>query len=378
LTFVAVSLLGASLLAQSPDRAPASAEATARQAAEAQARRAADRLAALHKESEALAKQERTLLAELRKLEIDREIKVEEIAKIQRDTRDVQAKLAAATRRSEELAGAAEQQRPDVEARMVQLYKMGRAGYWRMLLDVTSLRELGRAYRTAAALGRIDRERVEEHRKTLAALAAERANLQGRVKELAALARKAQDARAAAERAVQARTELVASIDARRDLNAQLTGELQDAQQKLQSTLTSTAPPAAAAAAAASTLPLPAPPSVPGLAAVAVRRHRVGAVRTAAGAQPRSAGEERHRAVAAGRAAGRGRPRRNGRLCRPLHRLRLPGHRRARRQGVLLIWTSLGAVRKKGRSGGRWDDCWGGGTEPGWEPGSLLRAPRRR
>jgi murein hydrolase activator len=256
LTFVAVSLLGASLLAQSPDRAPASAEATARQAAEAQARRAADRLAALHKESEALAKQERTLLAELRKLEIDREIKVEEIAKIQRDTRDVQAKLAAATRRSEELAGAAEQQRPDVEARMVQLYKMGRAGYWRMLLDVTSLRELGRAYRTAAALGRIDRERVEEHRKTLAALAAERANLQGRVKELAALARKAQDARAAAERAVQARTELVASIDARRDLNAQLTGELQDAQQKLQSTLSSTAPPAAAAAAAASTLPL--------------------------------------------------------------------------------------------------------------------------
>jgi septal ring factor EnvC (AmiA/AmiB activator) len=73
------------------------------------------------------------------------------------------------------------------------------------------------------------------------------------VKELAALARKAQDARAAAERAVQARTDLVASIDARRDLNAQLTGELQDAQQKLQSTLSSAA---SANAPASSALPL--------------------------------------------------------------------------------------------------------------------------
>jgi septal ring factor EnvC (AmiA/AmiB activator) len=49
---------------------------------------------------------------------------------------------------------------------------------------------------------------------------------------------------------VLARTELVESIDARRDLNAQLTGELLDAQQKLQAILASAAssvPPAASA-----------------------------------------------------------------------------------------------------------------------------------
>ena len=60
------------------------------------------------------------------------------------------------------LTGEAERQRPDVEARLVQIYKLGRAGYWRLLLDVRSLREVGRAYRTAAALGRIDRDRVED------------------------------------------------------------------------------------------------------------------------------------------------------------------------------------------------------------------------
>ena len=44
-------------------------------------------------------------------------------------------------------------------------------------------------------------------------------------------------ARAAIDRAVAARTALVASIDQRRDLNAQLAGELEAAQQRLQGTV---------------------------------------------------------------------------------------------------------------------------------------------
>jgi septal ring factor EnvC (AmiA/AmiB activator) len=204
---------------------------------EALAKRASERLAALQREAESLATQERTLLAELRKLEIDRAIKVVQLEQVERDVADVQQKLAAASTRTAALQGEAERQRPDVEARMVQLYKMGRAGYWRLLLDVNNLREIGRAYRTAAALGRIDRDRVDEHRRTLTALTNERATLQARAKELDALQRKAQEASAAVERAVTARANLVTSIDTRRDLNAQLTGELQDAQRKLQAAL---------------------------------------------------------------------------------------------------------------------------------------------
>jgi septal ring factor EnvC (AmiA/AmiB activator) len=224
-------LLGVSLAAQAPDRSQT----------ESLAKRAAERLAALQKESEALASQERGVLAELRKLEVDRAIKVEELAAIERDARAVQDKLAAASKRAAQLQGEAERQRPDVEARLVQLYKMGRAGYWRLLLDVNSLREVGRAYRTAAALNRIDRDRVEEHRRTLAALAQERTALEARAKELAGLQRRAREASAAIDRAVAARSALVRSIDERRDLNAQLAGELQDAQQKLQATLAAAA-----------------------------------------------------------------------------------------------------------------------------------------
>jgi murein hydrolase activator len=236
-------LLGISLAAQTPDRSQT----------EALAKRAAERLAALQREADALARQQRSLLVELRKFEVEREIKVEELAKVRRDTESVQQRLAAATAKTAQLQAEADRQRPDVEARLVQVYKMGRAGYWRLLLDVNSLREVGRAYRTAAALGRIDRDRVDEHRRTLAALSAERSSLQARAGELGALQRQAQQAAAAIERAVNARTALVKSIDERRDLNAQLAGELQEAQQKLQATLTATA---AGRPAAAPSLPI--------------------------------------------------------------------------------------------------------------------------
>ena len=229
LPVVAVLLLPASPAAQAPEQDRAQAEALSK--------RAAERLAALQKESEALVKQEQTLLVELRKLEVDRQIKVEALAGIERDSASVQQQLARATERAQALQSAAQRQAPDLERRLVQLYKMGRVGYWRMLLDVSDLRDLGRAYRTASALNRIDRDRVEEHRRTLEALGQERAVLEKRSRELQALQARAREARAAVDRAVAAHTALVASIDARRDLNARLTGELEEAQQRLQSSI---------------------------------------------------------------------------------------------------------------------------------------------
>jgi septal ring factor EnvC (AmiA/AmiB activator) len=117
------------------------------------------------------------------------------------------------------------------------MYKMGSAGYWRLLLDLNDVRAMGRAYRTAAAMTQMDRDRIQEHRRTLEALAEERASLEKKAKDMRALKEKAATARAAIDRAVAARTALVSSIDERRDLNAQLTGELQAAQQRLQASV---------------------------------------------------------------------------------------------------------------------------------------------
>jgi septal ring factor EnvC (AmiA/AmiB activator) len=232
--------LAVTLTAQAPPEGPR---------VQSPAQRAADRIRSLQRESDALAVQEKTLLVELRALEVERQLKTAQLGTVERNVKDTQARLTATMARTAELRSTADTQRPVVEARLVDLYKMGRAGYWKLLLDVDDLQAIGRAYRTAAAMNQLDRERITEHQRTLDALARERQALEAQVKSLSRLQAEAVSARAAIDRAVSAHTKLVESIDARRDLNAQLTGELEAAQQRLQGTVAQLGGARAAAAA---------------------------------------------------------------------------------------------------------------------------------
>ncbi len=204
-----------------------------RSAADAASQRAAERIRALQRESDALASQEQTILVELRKLELERELKTEQLKAVEGSLADTKRKLAVTISRAASLKDTAETERPVVEARLVRLYKLGRVGYWRLLLDFDHLESIGRAYRMAAAMNRLDRERVQQHQRTLDALAKERQALEAQAKQIARLQQQATAAREAIERSVAARTALVKSIDARRDLNAQLAGELEAARQRL-------------------------------------------------------------------------------------------------------------------------------------------------
>src|SRR4051812_35499203 len=67
---------------------------------EALSKRAAERLAVLQREAEALASQEQTLLVELRKLEVDRQIKAERLAAVEAEAAGVQHQLDANTARA--------------------------------------------------------------------------------------------------------------------------------------------------------------------------------------------------------------------------------------------------------------------------------------
>jgi septal ring factor EnvC (AmiA/AmiB activator) len=230
-----VVFAGAGILsAQTSDR-PAQTSDRAR--TESQAQRASDRLQALQREADSLASQERSLLIDLRRLEIARDVKTEQLKQIDADTAQVARDLGTIGNQIDALESQDSAARPVLEARMVELYKLGSAGYVRLLLNVADLKEFGRAYRMVSALAALDRARVMEHQRNLDQLKGARSALERRRGEMAALRQSATDARAAAERAAVDRSSLVAEIDARRDLTAQLAGELQSAQQRLQQTL---------------------------------------------------------------------------------------------------------------------------------------------
>lgn len=225
LGLLAVLALGAAHIAgQTPDRA----------LTDAQARRVNERIRALQREADRLAGEARTLVGDLRRLEVERDLQIERVREAQAAIAEGEMAVRQATDRLTALEQARTAQLPDLKAQLVDIYKRGRTGYARMLFGVSGVREFSRATRAVAALVRINERRVAEHRRTLEALRQERAGLEDKVRELQTREAESRQARAAAERALAARTALIAQIDARRDLNAQFAGELQVAYERLQ------------------------------------------------------------------------------------------------------------------------------------------------
>jgi septal ring factor EnvC (AmiA/AmiB activator) len=219
LGLLAVATVGA----QTPDRT----------ATDALARRVNERIRALQGEADRLSAQARTLLGDLRQLEIQRDIAIERVKESDAAVAQAQGSLQQTTNRLTALEQERIAQLPDLKLRLVDIYKRGHGGYARTLLDVRGVREFARAMRATAALTTINEKRIAEHRRTLAELRRQRDALEQRTKEMQKAANDAARERTAAQRAVAAREALVEQIDVRRDLNAQLAGELNVASQRL-------------------------------------------------------------------------------------------------------------------------------------------------
>ena len=205
-----------------------------------QAQRAERRIRALQAEADKLAAQSRTVFGELRKLEIDRAIKQEELLTAERELVRVTAARDATAQRLQSLEATRIAGTPGVAERLVELSKRGRAGYVQLLLASGNVRAMGRMARGVAAVAELDRLRLETHRQTLAAEKAALAELTRQRVAVASLQKDAARAKAAVDAAVHTRNRMIDDLDRRRDLAAQFVAELQEAQRELERTIEST------------------------------------------------------------------------------------------------------------------------------------------
>jgi len=226
-TSLALAAACTALLAQTPDRART----------EEMSRRAAERLQRLHDEADKLASQERSVLADLRRLELEQEIRNVELERARDAVRRANDELTAIDAQVGALTAEAQQALPDFQARIVSLYKLGRGSYARLLLSASDLRQLVQAVRLVTALADQDRQRLAEHQQRLKQLSDARAAARDRQTEVRDLQLKAEAARVEADRALAQHAAMVRDIDAKRDLNAQYSSELLAAQQRLQAVL---------------------------------------------------------------------------------------------------------------------------------------------
>ena len=133
----------------------------------AQADRVNQRIQALQSEADRLAGQSRTLLGDLRALEVEQQLQVERVKQAREAVARSEAAIQQLTARLEWLEQQRLAQLPDLRAQLVDIYKRGRSGYARLLFGGSTVRDFRRAARAVAAIIRINEQRVAEHRGTL-------------------------------------------------------------------------------------------------------------------------------------------------------------------------------------------------------------------
>ncbi|HUF22695.1 MAG TPA: peptidoglycan DD-metalloendopeptidase family protein [Vicinamibacterales bacterium] len=215
--------------------------------------RAEARLRELRQEAQKLASEEKTLLNELRRLQVDREMRAAELEARTIALAEARAAVAALEQQQAALAGEIARQEPIVRARAVELYKRGRAGMLRRLVDAASARDAMRAWRQMAAASRRDAARFADYRAAIQTLASSRTELDAERQEAERLRREAGAARAALDRSIRLHEQRIAGIRQERALNSELTAELNAAAAGLAATVETmpegTAPAPAASAA---------------------------------------------------------------------------------------------------------------------------------
>jgi len=203
--------------------------------ARALVRQVDQRIRELQAQADRLAAQSKTLLTELRGLELQRSLKAAEAKKAEVELTALQSEHSETATRLATLESQRIAESPGVSERLVEIYKRGRGGYWRLLLRSQDLRAVGRMARGVASVAQLDQVRFDAHRKTIRAERDALAELAVRQQAVSAATAEATRARRALDQAVAAHNQRIDQVDRERDLAAQYVGELQEAQSALQS-----------------------------------------------------------------------------------------------------------------------------------------------
>ena len=213
-----------------------------------------DRLRVLKAESDGLLNQQRTLLVDLRRLDLDRQMKATQIEETESTIGGLEVSLADKRERIAQTEAALAAAKPAIRDRLVRIQKLGRLGYTRLLLDINDARAFQRTARVVSLLARRDRAQLDRHNALITTLKTERTRLASERKTAEDLRARLVTEQQALGHAIAAQGARVKEIEERRDLNDQLAAELIAAQERLSASVTRLTPTAGLATAARPTV----------------------------------------------------------------------------------------------------------------------------
>ena len=216
-----------------PSPPPEGEREAPRPAADERLTRVQERRRTLEKELQGLRSQEKSLLGEVERLELEVRLRGEQLRETQLVLQRTNQQLDETLRRARGLERSLAEARPLLMARARALYKLGELSYLRLLLSVERPGDLFRGYRFVTALARRDNQRIAGYRSDLAALAATKAELEQRTREALGLRAELDRARRALDADRKRKTELLTAIVEKKETHAAYVRELEDAEAKL-------------------------------------------------------------------------------------------------------------------------------------------------
>ena len=213
-----------------PGAAPAASD-------EDRLKRVQERRAVLEQELRRMRGEEKSLLGEVERLELELSLRSEELTEIQITLRRTRAALDATVTRVNQLEASLAEARPALARHARALYKLGDMSYLRLLLSIDRPADFFRGYRLITTLARRDNARVASFRSDLAAFTTEKAALELRTRESLELRNKLAAARRNLDAQRARKTELLTSLVERKELNAAYASELAQAEARLQALL---------------------------------------------------------------------------------------------------------------------------------------------
>jgi murein hydrolase activator len=231
---VALAALAGLAHAQSPTPpAPSLAAGDRASTTDDRLRRVRERRLSIERDLARLRGQEKSLLAEVERLDLEVRLRTEQLRETQLVLHRANEQLDATVRRVKDLEASVAQARPQLAARARALYKMGELSYLRMLLSVERPADMLRGYRFVTALARRDREKMAALRADLSSLASTRDDLQRKTREALALRADLDRTRRSLEGDRQRKSELLTSLVEKKETHAAYLQELEEAEGKL-------------------------------------------------------------------------------------------------------------------------------------------------
>jgi septal ring factor EnvC (AmiA/AmiB activator) len=189
------------------------------------------------RELERLRGQEKSLLGEVERLEVEVRLRNEELLAARLELQRAQAEMDQTLARVRELEKDIAVMRPILAAHARRLYKLGELSYLRLLLSVERPSDFFRGYGLVTSLARRDGERMSSFRRDLENLATQRAELERRTRATMASRTELEKARGSLDRDRRRKTDLLTSLVERKETHAAFVAELESAEGRLREML---------------------------------------------------------------------------------------------------------------------------------------------